>query len=270
MRVTIPEPSRRLTLQQVLHLATINSLDVRVAGYQPGIDANRVIGGRRPISTSTYYAKFQYQNQSVVNPRAFPSRRSTRCWSSSWASRRPRWRPALSRRCRTGPRPSCLTRARGPTRVCRRGQINPSQPFYSSELAALQITQPLLNGFGYDINQASILIARDTQRVSLLDARLALEKNLADIEQAYWQLVLAEQTVEIQEAAPCWSGRGERRRCCSSGAGKIPATWKSPRPIRGWRPAGRRWRGPRRRSRGCPTRSRAWSTIQCSRPRRRS
>jgi outer membrane protein len=50
------------------------------------------------------------------------------------------------------------------------------------------------------VNQARITVARNTQRVSLLDARLQLERTLSEIEELYWNLVQAESELAIQEA----------------------------------------------------------------------
>jgi outer membrane protein TolC len=72
-------------------------------------------------------------------------------------------------------------------------------PFYESDLV-LQITQPLLRDFGSEVNRARIVIARNNQKISLLDFRKTVEDNLTDLEKAYWQLVEAERDVKIQEA----------------------------------------------------------------------
>src|SRR6185369_14672806 len=63
-------------------------------------------------------------------------------------------------------------------------------PFYESDLV-LQITQPLLRDFGAEVNRARIVIARNNQKISLLDFRKSIEDNLTDLERAYWQLVEA-------------------------------------------------------------------------------
>jgi outer membrane protein TolC len=71
-------------------------------------------------------------------------------------------------------------------------------PFFESDLS-LQITQPLLQNGGVEVNQARVVVARNTQRVSLLDARLQLEKTLSEVEDAYWQLVQGEAELKIQQ-----------------------------------------------------------------------
>src|SRR5208282_2547780 len=58
---------------------------------------------------------------------------------------------------------------------------------------------PLLRNFGYDVNQAQIVIDRLNQKVSRLEFRKSVEQNVADIEKAYWQLVQAVRDIRIQE-----------------------------------------------------------------------
>lgn len=70
--------------------------------------------------------------------------------------------------------------------------------YWDNELK-LQLTQPLLRDFGYDVNWARVTIARNDQRVSMFDFRKALETNVSELEKDYWQLYEAQREVEIQE-----------------------------------------------------------------------
>ena len=62
----------------------------------------------------------------------------------------------------------------------------------------LSIEQPLLRGFGSDVNTARIALARNQDRRSLQDLRERLLGVVADAQQAYWRLVLARQELVIQ------------------------------------------------------------------------
>ncbi len=59
----------------------------------------------------------------------------------------------------------------------------------------LGLTQPLLQGFGTDVNMASIRLARNNDRRSLQQLRGSLLLLCRDVELNYWQLVLARQRV---------------------------------------------------------------------------
>ncbi|NBO46978.1 MAG: TolC family protein, partial [Actinobacteria bacterium] len=62
---------------------------------------------------------------------------------------------------------------------------------------ALQVglTQPLLRGFGTDVNMAQIRLARNNDRRSVQQLRASLLQLCRDVELGYWQLVLARQRV---------------------------------------------------------------------------
>lgn len=62
---------------------------------------------------------------------------------------------------------------------------------------ALQVglTQPLLRGFGTDVNMAQIRLARNNDRRSLQQLRAQLMQLCRDVEQGYWALVMARQRV---------------------------------------------------------------------------
>jgi outer membrane protein TolC len=70
--------------------------------------------------------------------------------------------------------------------------------YWDNELK-LQLTQPLLRDFGYEVNWARVTIARNDQRVSMFDFRKALEDNTNELEKDYWQLYEAQREVDIQE-----------------------------------------------------------------------
>jgi outer membrane protein TolC len=63
----------------------------------------------------------------------------------------------------------------------------------------LQFSQPLLRGFGTELNQANIYLAQRDQRISLATFRRQVITQIANVEEAYWNLVLARTTVDIEE-----------------------------------------------------------------------
>jgi outer membrane protein TolC len=70
---------------------------------------------------------------------------------------------------------------------------------YFDSQVKLQLNQPLLREFGYEVNWARITIARNDQRISLLDFRKSLEDNTNELEKDYWQLFEGMREVQIQE-----------------------------------------------------------------------
>jgi len=78
-----------------------------------------------------------------------------------------------------------------------RGLYSPD-PAYSNSVR-LGLTQPLLRGFGSDVNEAQIRLARNADRASFQQLRARLLATVADVEAAYWQLVLTRQNLIIAE-----------------------------------------------------------------------
>ena len=71
-------------------------------------------------------------------------------------------------------------------------------PAWNSAIT-LGITQPLLRGFGSEVALSELRLARNAARASTEDLREQLLTLLANVEAAYWQLVLARQKLAASE-----------------------------------------------------------------------
>ncbi len=183
----------RLPLQEVIHRAVANSLDIKVAGYTPAIDETRVTEAEARFDP-VFYNNVQFQrtdrdgglfssgnSKTVQNQvgvkQVMPSGGQVQLQQST------NW---------TDPNPTDVSNGFGGTTRANR------HPFWENELS-LQVTQPLLRDYGNEINRARITINRNNQRVSLLEFRKQVEQTISDIETTYWDLVTAEQQVRINE-----------------------------------------------------------------------
>jgi len=77
-------------------------------------------------------------------------------------------------------------------------QTGSSGRFYNSSLQ-LKLTQPLLKGGGVTANRAPILIAANTAASSNEAVRQKAEELVADVERAYWNLVLQRKTLQVKQ-----------------------------------------------------------------------
>ena len=193
-------PTVRMTLRDIIQRAVANNQEVRVAAYQPAIDETRVTEAQARFDP-TFFTNLTYSDQTVLSPSTEntsvdPGSPVTfRGWSGDMGIRQD-----LQTGGRMEMKYSTAMTHRSPestSGVFGAQTIQPN-PFWTSELS-LQLTQPLLRDFGYQLNQARISIARNNQAISLLDFRDSLEKTLRDIEDAYWQLVQAEGEVAIAD-----------------------------------------------------------------------
>lgn len=188
-------PAVRMKLRDLIQLAAINSLDVRVAGYQPAIDEARVQEAEGRFDP-VLFSNLNFATQTLLSPSV-----NNPSFGLSPDARN----DFQTLQFQGGIRQQLLSGAQVQlqytgSQVFRSGTLEPdfSPATYENGLA-LQVTQPLLQNFGSEVNSARIVVARNTQRVSALDFRLALEKQLSEIEEAYWQLVLSERELAIQE-----------------------------------------------------------------------
>lgn len=71
-------------------------------------------------------------------------------------------------------------------------------PIYSDSFL-VELRQPILRGFGIDVNRAGIDAAKNNQKISKYQYRRTVRDVLFDVEQAYWRLVQARRNVVIQK-----------------------------------------------------------------------
>jgi outer membrane protein TolC len=198
-------PVVRMSLRDLVQLAAANSLQVRVANYQPAVDQARVIEAEARFDP-TFFTNVNFANQSVLvgspsNVGGSNSAFETSTFATGLKQDLPNGAQVQLQyqfqhvlRATLGPG----NRADFGNTQSQFGGNTHDNGIIESSLQ-LQLTQPLLRNFGAEVNQARITVARNTQRVSILDARLQLEKTLSEIEEIYWQLVQAERELAIQE-----------------------------------------------------------------------
>jgi outer membrane protein len=190
-------PTIRLTLREIIQRAVANNKDIKVAGYQPAIDESRIVEAEARFDPA-FFTNLTYADQTVLAPDVnntglSPGVATTfRSWTVETGIRQDL---AAGGKLEAKYSPVWTERSPAPRDVLGREGVN---PWYTSELS-LQLTQPLLRDFGIEINNARIAIARGNARISLLDFREQIQKTLADIEEAYWQLVQAEGEVAIAD-----------------------------------------------------------------------
>lgn len=191
------EDVRRLTLREILLRSVANSGAVRVAGYDPAINAMRVIEAEaqfdpQVIFNSTF-ARTGNQTAGQVIPD--PTNPFSTIVIDKDRSDITTNEFGVQQNLPSGGKVKASYQLTNNYFNPRRFQLN---PFWENVLK-LEVTQPLLRQFGSEVNSARIRIARNDQRISVLDFRKALEENLAQLEQDYWQLYQAETEVRIQE-----------------------------------------------------------------------
>jgi outer membrane protein len=178
----------RMPLQEVMQRAVGNNLDVKVAGYQPAIDETRVTEAEARFDPS-FFQNLNYQRVDQTNGFNFATGNGRVLNSQTGIRQNLQSGGTAELRYDVG-----WTEPKGTSQIT--GQKIPQ--FWTNDLV-LEVTQPLLQNFGNEINRARITINRNNQRISLLDFRKQLEETCVNIEKTYWQLVQAEREVKIDE-----------------------------------------------------------------------
>ena len=191
------QPVVRMTLQEIVHRAVANSLDVKVAGYNPAIDATRVTEAEARFDP-TIFANATYEHRN--HPEAFPLISGEGDVDSQEIGT---LSAGIQQQLQSGGTISLgytatFDQVNHITGTNASQSVSPD-PYYENELA-VQINQPLLQGFGADVNRARIVLSRNTQKITLLEFRKQLEMTLDTIEKDYWQLAEGERDVQIDEA----------------------------------------------------------------------
>ncbi len=190
------DPVVRMSLHEIIHRAVLNNHDVKVAAYQPAIEGARVIEADANFDP-VFFTNAQYQQKHELNGGVILNSFSGGLPFTSFTadSDQGQVQTGFQQNLGSGGQVQLQYQAMYNWFSPQTTQFN---PFYENDLT-LQLTQPLLRNYGYDVNHAQIVIDRLNQRVSQLEFRKAVEQNVADIEKAYWQLVQTTDDIRIQE-----------------------------------------------------------------------
>jgi outer membrane protein TolC len=178
----------RLGLREITQRAVMHNLAVRVSGYQPAIDESRVTEAEARFDPEAFAGVTYTADRSAPSSQINVPNNDQLQFEAGL-------RQLL---------PSCgqVELSIKPTRVnlSDAATAQYGDNTYWQTPLQLQITQPLLQNFGNDVNQARIVINRYNQRISILDFRKDLEDTISKIEEGYWRLYQAQRTQAILEA----------------------------------------------------------------------
>ena len=187
----------RMGLPEIMHRSAANNKEVRVAGYDPAIAETRVMeneGHYDPL----FFTNLRYDKQADRTPGTVipdPTNPQRTITIDTENNNIYTIESGIKQYLQTGGQIQLSYQVQHsdyfPVRYTRNN-------YWDTQLK-MQLTQPLLREFGYEINWARITVARNDQRVSILDFRKTLEDNTEELEKDYWLLYEAYQDVLISE-----------------------------------------------------------------------
>ena len=201
-----PEPTFRLSLQDAIHRALHNALDIKVQSYSPGINESKLVQ-QEAIFDPVVFANSNWTNTNepsgsfVANPGNTANRTLPPVFQlGSSFQDGTFWQNDIGVRKLLSSGGNVSVSAgftyRNLTNTSNTG-FPPGQSIAPNLNAT--IDQPLLRGFGSSITEANIYIAQRDQRISLEQFRRQVITTIDTVEEDYHQLVLARTNVAIAE-----------------------------------------------------------------------
>ena len=175
-----------LTLEQAIGAAANNNLNVEIASFVPAISQSLLTQAQAQFDW-LFFATAQYQDSIIPQPGfsfAGPAAITQNITQAGDAS------AGVSRLLTTGGTIQ-ITNAINYTNIESSffGGTPVPNPANTSNIV-LDVTQPLMQGFGRDTNLAEVHLARNAERSSVASLKSSLIEASAETERAYWTLVL--------------------------------------------------------------------------------
>lgn len=173
-----------LTLSDVIRRMLVNNYAIRVAAYQPAIDAARIVEAEAAFDSVFF---FNFTNNKQDRPSAAPQLQGT-------SQENRTFRGGVRKLLSTGTQ---VQVSYDWNRTFSNQGFLIINPAYT-QLISTSMRQPLLRGFGLDLNRSQISISRNDRSISRQQLRRNIRDQLQACEDAYWLLVQSRRTLTIQ------------------------------------------------------------------------
>ncbi|NLX04839.1 MAG: TolC family protein [Phycisphaerae bacterium] len=182
----IARPQRvLLSLRDAVALAAAHSFRIRTQGFGPAISAMDVLAAEAVFDAS-YFLEGEYTKQNQPTPSQLIGSSVEQHTMTT----------GITKPLPTG---AAITGAWNLVRYDTSLSYYTLNPSYTSSFA-LELRQPLLRGFGLDVNRANIELAENNTLIAKFDLEQAAREQLSNVEKTYWQLVQARRNVVIQKS----------------------------------------------------------------------
>ncbi len=171
-----------LTLEEVLRRTLANNYTIQVLSYNPAVETTRVVEAEALFDAVLFTTA---GNNKIDRPTASQlASAGAEVFNLNVGIRK------------LLPAGTLVTGQYGLNRSKQSFSFQTLNPAYTSSFS-LDIRQPLLRGYGIDLNRSTILIARNNRRMSDLAFRRQVRDTLRSAEELYWRLVQARRDVVI-------------------------------------------------------------------------
>lgn len=176
-------------LQSALQRAMANNLDARIARLNPRIAEQQVTQAESDFDT-VVFSNLAWQKNDTPQPAGVVPGLSGNSQSETL-----QLQTGIRQTFEAGTQLTVQAQSR---RSAQTPSVFGVSRFYDADVL-VQLTQPLMRGFGTDVNRAGIVIAELAERQQVQQFRTTLLDLAVAVEQTYWQLAQAQQALLIQQ-----------------------------------------------------------------------
>jgi len=186
-------PNVTLALQQAIQLAVRHSVDVQQARLVPAISQTQITQAQADFD-AVFFTNVTYNDLDTPRPPTAP------LGQGDTQSQQLNLTTGIKKNLTTG---AVVTAQTAFNRTAQIPSVYSASgldkyTYYDANIQ-LGITQPLLQGFGEDVNRAKIVLAESARGQAVQDLYKTLLETVANVETAYWKLYFARQRLLIQE-----------------------------------------------------------------------
>jgi outer membrane protein TolC len=185
--LNVEEPVRDISLQDAIERTVKHSLAIKVDAYNPAIKQAQVVEAEA-IFDPVFFGQTQWASND--DPQLSPTFSNGTSWNNQIGIRK---------LLPTGGTAQASVGANFHDIDVPAGTVSPDLKSSYANNINIQLTQPLLQGFGTQVNEANIYLAQRDLRITLSEFKQNSMKAVADVEEAYLDLILARTNVEVLE-----------------------------------------------------------------------
>ena len=175
----------RLSLSDCIQRAIENNYTIRIQAHNPAISQTQIVEAEAAFDAEFFLNTNWSALDTAVMPHAYPGTSDTRSVQGGF-------RKLLA----TGATASVSLATQRQWSGLPQGQVKTWNPTWPSNFV-VQLQQPLLRGFGLDVNRAQINISKVQYQISYETFIQQVRDTLLNVEQSYWQLVRTRRQVAI-------------------------------------------------------------------------
>ena len=184
----------QISLRQAVITAINNNLDVQFARLQPAIRETDVVEAEAAFD-AVFFANL---NHAIIDePSTVPVLNGIPLGSAFSVRDNTTFETGIRKPLTTGGTLTASTRIDGTNNKTPGFGLSPDPAYTTRIIVGLE--QPLLRGFGSEVNTAQIRLARNADRRTIQQLRTTLLQTIEATETSYWNLVVAQRTLLIQQ-----------------------------------------------------------------------